>query len=169
MTDTLERREAIARIIDPRILWGEDPDGTTDHFVKRQAAALTKADAILALTPSPRVDEGRAREALAATFEQAGILPQTVKALRDGGDSLFKDENLTIRAMLCFATEAIATNPPADTRVGKLEAELRAVFAAGFHAAEKALGFEGCDESEDALEIEWGEFRATLNTLSEKG
>lgn len=37
-------------------------------------------------------------------------------------------------------------------------------FAAGFHAAEKALGFEGCDESEDALAIEWSEYSSSLTT-----
>lgn len=36
-------------------------------------------------------------------------------------------------------------------------------FSAGFHAAERALGFEGCDESAEALAIEWAEYAETLS------
>lgn len=42
-------REAVARIIEPRALWDEVPDGSTDVFVKRQKTALAKADTILVL------------------------------------------------------------------------------------------------------------------------
>jgi hypothetical protein len=39
--------------------------------------------------------------------------------------------------------------------------ELKSVFSAGFHAAERALGFEDCEEGGSALEIEWAAFAST--------
>lgn len=77
MTDTLERREAIARIIDP-VAWKtreahlrevsiwqnrHDPAALAARYaedaVRIVEPSLAKANAILALTTSPRVDEGQ--------------------------------------------------------------------------------------------------------------
>lgn len=41
-------------------------------------------------------------------------------------------------------------------------------FRAGFHAAERALGFEDCDESNEAVENEWSEFRALANDKGDR-
>jgi hypothetical protein len=53
-----------------------------------------------------------------------------------------------------------AARDAAQSIIAAAPDDVREVFAAGFHAAERALGYEGCDESEDALAIEWEEYSA---------
>lgn len=64
-----------------------------------------------------------------------------------------------LRAGLTAALAALSS-PPSDE-----PAKLREAFTAGFHAAERGLGFEGCDESADALAIEWAEYLEALSAL----
>lgn len=65
-----------------------------------------------------------------------------------------------------LVTDAVMPLFPASPSPSGEEVE-RLTFAAGFHAAERALGFEGCDESEEALDIEWQEYFATLSGTTE--
>lgn len=72
-----------------------------DDLAAARHRALKKADAILALTPSPRVDEGRAREVLAKIMN------------RHASRVLFHDKALAEEAWTALATT------PADPRAGE--------------------------------------------------
>lgn len=58
-------------------------------------------------------------------------------------------------------TDSTAPEPTPARPVPVGEERIFKAFSAGFRASERALGFEGCDESEDALAIEWEEYLAT--------
>ncbi|WP_337846800.1 hypothetical protein [Sphingomonas sp.] len=131
MTDTLERREAI--IERPLKLTMPNGDTLTCEYPKSSdwAKSWTSSDpegraatgeqdwevverygltAILeaALTTSPRVDEGRAREVLAEALEENDQFASAEGARNGAIGSWFVPSFVVIRAMIRFATEASA-------------------------------------------------------------
>lgn len=152
MTDTLERREAIARIIDPKAWEYHDwiiAEGRGPADRAGIADSLAKADAILALTTSPRVDEGRDAD----PFDDCLGIHVQANAARHAVATTPADPRATLigqgwRAALKYwglDDEEVATHEkglslylcgndiPADPRVGKIEADLE--------AAKKALSW----------------------------
>lgn len=136
-TDTLERREGIARareIVDRRSAEAREHLARDFGLLSLPCDEMLAIEYALALTPSPRVDEGRARYrhkkrgteyTLIGVGHVQGELHDEDPVVIYRGD----DGSLWVRHQVEFCDgrfEQIntATNPPADPRVEKLEADL---------------------------------------------
>jgi hypothetical protein len=86
MTDTLERRKAL--IAQLRTEFVADGDATRRKTDAEMCAERREAATLLALTPSPRVDEGRSREVLE---EAHGAMARAIDSMASGEPWRIKD------------------------------------------------------------------------------
>jgi len=181
MYELFEGKELSLSRMPLRISWKETP--LYARPVAAQAVAIAARDFCAELCEdSPDVPQPQLK-ALHAALDTWEGRTQHPPATPTPTDAKLREVEEEITRMLCEDCPP-SDYPTDDTRCEHcprrpkgalaLIPELRAarereVFAAGFHAAERALGFEGCDESDEALEIEWEEYRAALHPTAREG
>lgn len=168
MADTLERREAISTAREALCHFVTAANGNPEYHAEAvnalRAAVSNGLDLALSL-PAREVSGERAREVLAEQYVIDGGSSEIAEAIRQDDQVLIRDD-MAIRAMTRFATEALATTPaPRELEADLAEARLALL--------QTQMMLETIDRTNSTNMAEVRKFittnRATLNRLSEEG